>query len=108
LIYPLSGWCDDFNKSFTVFTGLNVSNGTSTKMVVHFAIAPFHNPGSSKALMGFPFLVFSVMKAAFGSTNCVKSNFSPLKFFTPQTISTGLKCVASFAIFFCDLLFKSI
>ena len=53
------------NKSFTVFTGLNVSNGTSTKIVVHFAIAPFHKPGSSKALIDFPFLVFSVIKAAF-------------------------------------------
>ena len=93
-LYPLSDWWAGFNKSFTVFTGLNVSNGTSTKIVVHFAIAPFHNPGSSKALMGLPFFVFSVINAVFGSTNWVKSNLSPLWFFTPQTISTGLKCVA--------------
>src|SRR5690625_1609834 len=37
--------CPIFNKSFTVFTGLNVDNGTSTNKVFQLCIAPFHNPG---------------------------------------------------------------
>ena len=39
--------CSLRNKSFTVFTGLKVSNGTSTNIVVQLAILPFHSPGSS-------------------------------------------------------------
>ena len=33
----------------TVFTGLKVESGTSTKMVLQSLIAPFHKPGNSSA-----------------------------------------------------------
>src|SRR5574344_251775 len=46
-----------FNKSLTVFTGLNVVIGTSTKIVFQSLIAPFHKPGSSNAFRSLPFLL---------------------------------------------------
>ena len=109
MLYPLfSGWCAGFSKSFTFFTGLNVSIGTSTKMVVHLAMAPFHKPGSSIALYGFPFLFFETINPVFSFTNWSKSNLFPWKSLIAQTISTGLKNLASFAISFWILLLKSI
>jgi len=43
------GWCALRKRSSTVFTGLKVSRGTSTKTVFQNAIDPFHSPGSSSA-----------------------------------------------------------
>jgi len=57
-----NGWWAVFNKSLTVFTGLKVIKGTSTKTVIHFAIAPFHKPGNSYPFKGLPFLFFSTIK----------------------------------------------
>ena len=51
-----SYWCCSLNKSFTVFTGLNVVRGTSTNTVFQSLIAPFHKPGSSSAFRSLPFL----------------------------------------------------
>ena len=50
-------WCCSRNKSFTVFTGLKVLKGTSTKTVFQSLMEPFHKPGSSKAFKSFPFLL---------------------------------------------------
>ena len=50
-------WCCSRNRSFTVFTGLNVSSGTSTKMVFQLLIAPFQRPGSSSAFSSLPLLL---------------------------------------------------
>ena len=52
-------WCPSRNRSITVFTGLNVSIGTSTNTVFQSAIAPFHSPGRSRAFRAIPFLDFS-------------------------------------------------
>ena len=49
-------WCCSRNKSLTVFTGLNVPRGTSTKIVDQSLIAPFHKPGSSRAFNSLPLL----------------------------------------------------
>ena len=51
-----SYWCWSLNKSFTVFTGLNVVRGTSTNTVFQSLMAPFHKPGSSSAFRSLPFL----------------------------------------------------
>lgn len=51
----LSYWCCSLSRSFTVFTGLNVVKGTSTKMVLQSLMAPFHNPGNSSAFSSLPF-----------------------------------------------------
>ena len=51
-----SYWCCSLNKSFTVFTGLNVVRGTSTNTVFQSLMAPFHKPGSSSAFRSLPFL----------------------------------------------------
>src|SRR5690606_1208696 len=61
--YLSATWCAFLNKSTTVFTGLNVVNGTSTKTVFQKAIPPFHNPGSSNAFNSFPCNVLVVIKA---------------------------------------------
>lgn len=61
-------WCCSRNKSFTVFTGLNVSIGTSTKMVFQSLMAPFQSPGNSRALSSFPPLDLEDIKPVFWST----------------------------------------
>src|SRR5512139_47260 len=60
-------WCSGRNRSYTVFTGVNVLPGTSTSTVFQCAMDPFHNPGSSSAFKGLPFLNFLLMKPVFGS-----------------------------------------
>jgi len=54
LLFPFGmvyyGRWDFRSRSSTVFTGLKVSRGTSTKTVFQNAIDPFHSPGSSSAL----------------------------------------------------------
>ena len=56
----------------TVFTGLKVPSGTSTKTVFQSLIEPFHNPGSSKALSSRPFFDLELMKPVDLSTYFVK------------------------------------
>ena len=46
------------------FQRFPVINGTSTKIVFHLAIAPFHNPGRSRAINSFPDFVLGEMNAA--------------------------------------------
>lgn len=46
--------CAGRSRSLTVFTGLKVRAGTSTKTVFQPAIAPFHSPGRSSATSGRP------------------------------------------------------
>src|SRR5207247_11037794 len=46
--------CSGRSRSRTVLTGLNVLRGTSTKTVFQRAMAPFHRPGSSRALRARP------------------------------------------------------
>jgi len=58
----LQGWCSSLSKSLTVFTGENVANGTSTKMVFQLLIAPFQSPGSSNALSCLPSLLLMDIK----------------------------------------------
>lgn len=87
-VYP---WCAGRSRSLTVFTGLNVSAGTSTNMVVQRLMAPFHSPGSSNAFRSRPSMLFLDMKPVLWSTNCVRSNLSPVYDFTAHTRSTGLK-----------------
>ena len=70
-------WCCSRNKSFTVFTGLKVIAGTSTKTVFQLLIAQFQRPGSSNAFSSFPFFDLLVMKPVAGSTNFGKSNDFP-------------------------------
>ena len=57
-----------FNRSFTVFTGLKVSMGTSTKMVIQSAMAPFQRPGSSRAFSSRPSFDLLEMKPVLAST----------------------------------------
>ncbi len=64
------------------------------KTVFQKAIDPFQRPGLSSARSSLPFSDFRVIAAVAGSTNAGRSNFRPRKSRTPQTISTGLKCVA--------------
>ena len=54
-VYP---WCAGRSRSLTVFTGLDVSAGTSTNMVVQRLMAPFHSPGSSNAFRSRPSMLF--------------------------------------------------
>ena len=61
-------WCCSRRRSFTVFTGLNVESGTSTKTVFQSLIAPFHSPGSSSAFSSRPFLLLLLMKPVVRST----------------------------------------
>ena len=63
-----SYWCWLRNKSLTVFTGLKVPRGTSTKIVFQLLMAPFQRPGSSSAWSGFPSLDFCEMNPVVGST----------------------------------------
>ena len=55
-------------RSFTVFTGLKVSMGTSTKTVIQSAMAPFHSPGSSRAFSSRPSFDLLETKPVLGST----------------------------------------
>ena len=68
--------------------------GTSTKTVFHFAIAPFQSPGSSCARRSRPPEDFDEMNPVAGSVYRRRSNLHPYESRTPQTRSTGLKCVA--------------
>lgn len=61
-----AGWCSGRSRSLTVFTGLNVTWGTSTKRLTQSAIAPFQSPGSSKAFKSLPPLDFFEIKTASG------------------------------------------
>ena len=67
--------------------------GTSTNTVFQSDIAPFHNPGNSRAFNSFPFLDFREMNPVFLSTKSGRLYFSPFLFLTAQTKSTGLKWV---------------
>ena len=60
--------CIGFSKSFTVFTGLKVSMGTSTKMVIQSAMAPFQRPGNSKAFSSRPSFDLLETKPVLAST----------------------------------------
>ena len=71
-------WCWSRKRSFTVFTGLKVVRGTSTKMVFQLLMAPFHKPGSSRALSERPPFDLDEMKPVDLSTYLGRSNFSPL------------------------------
>lgn len=57
ILFLIIYWCSGRNRSFTVFTGLNVSMGTSTNIVFQSLIAPFHKPGSSSAFRSRPSLL---------------------------------------------------
>ena len=68
IIYSIRAyWCCGRSKSCTTFTGEKVVIGTSTNMVFHFAIAPFHKPGNSCARSSLPPLDFDEIKPVFGS-----------------------------------------
>lgn len=71
-------WCCSRNRSFTVFTGLNVEIGTSTNTVFQSDMAPFHSPGNSRAFNSFPFFDFSDMNPVFLSTKFRKIIFLTL------------------------------
>ena len=66
--YACFYWCWSRRRSLTVFTGLKVPSGTSTKTVDQSDIAPFQSPGSSRARSSLPFLDLEEMKPVVGST----------------------------------------
>ena len=49
-----TGRCWGRRRSETVFTGLKVASGTSTKSVFQWAIEPFQGPGRSRARSSLP------------------------------------------------------
>ena len=58
------GWWAGRSRSKTVFTGLKVLAGSSTKRVCQPAMPPFHRPGRSRMRTCWPFCTLPVTMAA--------------------------------------------